>query len=203
MEFREWIGKISDADMHAVEAFLIGDCGEREALSRMIRERSDAPVLCLNERHSLDDTLGLFAAGVDDVVRKPVHVREILARVGRDQPARFRREGPCDGRRAPRLFRRTRARGERRAVSAAAPRAAHSRVSAALPRPARQQDADLQRRLRAFRRERRRKRDRKPYQQASQEAEDTDWDSTRSIPSASSAIASRNKKARLWKPRPA
>src|SRR5208337_4696218 len=60
-EFREWIGKISDADMQAVEAFLIGDCGERQ---------------------SLDDTLGLFAAGVDDVVRKPVHVREILARVG-------------------------------------------------------------------------------------------------------------------------
>ena len=27
-------------------------------------------------------TLGLFAAGVDDVVRKPVHVREIVARVG-------------------------------------------------------------------------------------------------------------------------
>jgi DNA-binding response OmpR family regulator len=68
--------------MNAVEAFLIGDCGERETLSRMIRERSNAPVLCLNERHSLDDTLCLFAAGVDDVVRKPVHVREILARVG-------------------------------------------------------------------------------------------------------------------------
>jgi two-component system, OmpR family, flagellar system response regulator FtcR len=81
-EFRDWIGKTSDADMHAVEAFLIGDCGEREVVSRMIRERSNAPVLCLNERHSLDDTLGLFAAGVDDVVRKPVHVREILARVG-------------------------------------------------------------------------------------------------------------------------
>ena len=80
-EFRDWIGKTSDADVHAVEAFLIGDCVEREALSRMIRERSSAPVLCLNERHSLDDTLGLFAAGVDDVVRKPVHVREILARV--------------------------------------------------------------------------------------------------------------------------
>jgi two-component system, OmpR family, flagellar system response regulator FtcR len=81
-EFREWIGKISDADMHAVEAFLIGDCSEREALSRLIRERSNAPVLCLNERHSLDDTLCLFAAGADDVLRKPVHVREIVARVG-------------------------------------------------------------------------------------------------------------------------
>jgi hypothetical protein len=59
-EFREWIGKTSDADMHAVEAFLIGDCSEREALSRLIRDRSNAPVLCLNERHSLDDTLCLF-----------------------------------------------------------------------------------------------------------------------------------------------
>jgi DNA-binding response OmpR family regulator len=81
-EFREWIGKTSDADMHAVEAFLIGDCNEREALSRLIRERSSAPVLCLNERHSLDDTLCLFAAGADDVLRKPIHVREIVARVG-------------------------------------------------------------------------------------------------------------------------
>jgi hypothetical protein len=62
-EFREWIGKISDSDMHAVEAFVIGDCDEREALSRLIRER-------------------LFAAGADDVLRKPVHVREIVARVG-------------------------------------------------------------------------------------------------------------------------
>ena len=81
-EFREWIGKISDTDMNAVEAFVIGDCNEREALSRLIRERSSAPLLCLNERQSLDDTLGLFAAGADDVLRKPVHVREIVARVG-------------------------------------------------------------------------------------------------------------------------
>jgi DNA-binding response OmpR family regulator len=36
----------------------------------------------MNETHSLEQTLGLFAAGVDDVVRKPVHVREIMARVG-------------------------------------------------------------------------------------------------------------------------
>ena len=41
-EFREWIGKISDSDMNAVEAFVIGDCNEREALSRLIRERSSA-----------------------------------------------------------------------------------------------------------------------------------------------------------------
>ena len=82
MEFSEWISKASENDVQAVEAFLIGDCQGREQFPRMIRERSSAPVLCLKERPSLDDTLGLFAAGVDDVLRKPVHVREILSRVG-------------------------------------------------------------------------------------------------------------------------
>jgi DNA-binding response OmpR family regulator len=82
MEFGEWIAKASETDVQAVEAFLIGDCQGREHFPKLIRERSSAPVLCLKERPSLDDTLGLFAAGVDDVLRKPVHVREILARVG-------------------------------------------------------------------------------------------------------------------------
>ena len=35
----------------------------------------------MNDAKSLEETLDLFAAGVDDVVRKPVHVREILARI--------------------------------------------------------------------------------------------------------------------------
>jgi DNA-binding response OmpR family regulator len=82
VEFGEWLQKASESDVEAVEAFLIGDCQGREQFPKLIRERSKAPVLCLRERPSLDDTLVLFAAGVDDVVRKPVHVREILARVG-------------------------------------------------------------------------------------------------------------------------
>jgi len=82
VEFGDWLSKASQTDVEAVEAFLIGDCQGREHFPRLIRERSRAPVLCLKERPSLDDTLGLFAAGVDDVLRKPVHVREILARVG-------------------------------------------------------------------------------------------------------------------------
>lgn len=81
-EFREWVATVSDADLYAVEAFLLGDCRDREILPKMIRERSRAPVIAMNEAPSLEQTLGLFAAGVDDVVRKPIHVREILARVG-------------------------------------------------------------------------------------------------------------------------
>jgi DNA-binding response OmpR family regulator len=51
-------------------------------LIRLIRGRSPAPIVALNEVSDLQQTLGLYAAGVDDVVRKPVHVREIVARVG-------------------------------------------------------------------------------------------------------------------------
>ena len=81
-EFREWVGSVAEPDLGAIEAFLLGDCKARETYPRMIRERSRAPVIAMNELHSLEETLDLFAAGVDDVVRKPVHVREILARVG-------------------------------------------------------------------------------------------------------------------------
>nr|WP_246206204.1 response regulator transcription factor [Propylenella binzhouense] len=68
--------------MSAVEAFILGDCQDRSAYPKLIRERSRAPVIALNENPSLERTLELFAAGVDDVVRNPVHVRELLARVG-------------------------------------------------------------------------------------------------------------------------
>jgi DNA-binding response OmpR family regulator len=81
-EFREWIKGVAQPDLVAVEAFLLGDCRHRETFPKMIRERSQAPLIAMNESQSLELTLELFVAGVDDVVRKPIHVREILARVG-------------------------------------------------------------------------------------------------------------------------
>src|SRR4029079_11831901 len=76
-----WVKTVSEQDMLAVEAFLLGDCLERNGLPRLIRGRSSAPVIAMNDNKSLDETLDLFAAGVDDVVRKPIHVRELLARI--------------------------------------------------------------------------------------------------------------------------
>ena len=67
-EFREWVGSVAEPDLGAIEAFLLGDCKARETYPRMIRERSRAPVIAMNELHSLEQTLDLFAAGVDDVV---------------------------------------------------------------------------------------------------------------------------------------
>jgi DNA-binding response OmpR family regulator len=81
-DFREWVTTVAETDLSAVEAFLLGDCPDRGSYPRTIRERSRAPVIAINESQSLEQTLELFAAGVDDVVRKPIHVRELLARVG-------------------------------------------------------------------------------------------------------------------------
>lgn len=80
-DFGNWVETVSDPDISAVEAFLLGDCEQRELLPKMIKNRTSAAVIAMNDHKCLDETLELFAAGVDDVVRKPVHVREILARI--------------------------------------------------------------------------------------------------------------------------
>ena len=80
-DFRDWVATAAEHDLAAVEAFLIGNCSDRMSYPRAIRERSRAPIIAINEVHSLEQTLDLFATGFDDVVRKPIHVRELLARV--------------------------------------------------------------------------------------------------------------------------
>ena len=80
-DFGNWVKTVSEPDILAVEAFLLGDCQNRHVYPKLIKGRTSAPVIAMNEAKSLEETLDLFAAGVDDVVRKPVHVREILARI--------------------------------------------------------------------------------------------------------------------------
>lgn len=80
-DFRQWVRSAPEPDINAVEAFLLGDFQDREEVPSKIKSRSTAAVIAMNETKSLTDTLDLFAAGVDDVVRKPIHVREILARI--------------------------------------------------------------------------------------------------------------------------
>lgn len=92
-DFNTWVTSAASPDLDAVEAFILGDCQEREDYPRQIRTRSRAPVIALNENPGLEQTLKIFAAGVDDVVRKPVHVREIMARV---EAIRRRREDSGD-----------------------------------------------------------------------------------------------------------
>ncbi|TKT77497.1 response regulator transcription factor [Aquamicrobium sp. LC103] len=80
-EFQEWVSSAPETDLKAVRAFLIGECAQDMVSPRKIRDRTSAPVIALSDQPSLENTLRLFEAGVDDVVRKPVHIREILARI--------------------------------------------------------------------------------------------------------------------------
>ena len=79
-EFWDWLQSASEADVAAIDAFLLGDCDARRTLPRAMRKRSSAPIIALSGQKMLKNTLELFEAGVDDVVHVPVHLREILAR---------------------------------------------------------------------------------------------------------------------------
>lgn len=77
----DWLSTVAEAELAAVEAFIVGELPQRHELCSLIRSRTKAVLIATMDTLSLDETLKLFAAGADDVVRKPMHVREMLARV--------------------------------------------------------------------------------------------------------------------------
>jgi DNA-binding response OmpR family regulator len=79
-ESSDWVNSAAEAVIAAIEAFLIGQGDLVGDLPRAIRRRSTAPVIAVSDQPSLEATLALFDCGVHDVVRKPVHPWEILAR---------------------------------------------------------------------------------------------------------------------------
>ena len=80
-DFDGWFHSVNGPDLAAVEAFVLGEFSNRELMTRAIKTRSEIPAIALNDTPQLDGILKLFAAGADDVVRKPVHAREIIARI--------------------------------------------------------------------------------------------------------------------------
>ena len=58
-EFESWVSAISEPDMQSVEAFLLGECGNRGALAKLIR-RLDETGLVVSE-------LALRSPSLDEV----------------------------------------------------------------------------------------------------------------------------------------
>jgi two-component system, OmpR family, flagellar system response regulator FtcR len=81
-EFEGWFGSVSQQDLAAVETVIMGMIAERERAIAAVKLRSSVPVIAVNETMGLESMLSLFAIGADDVVRKPVHAREFIARIG-------------------------------------------------------------------------------------------------------------------------
>jgi len=103
-DFEGWVASAADEDVKAINAFLIGECPQSVSLAGIIKRRSTAAVIAMKEQKTLVSTLELFAEGVDDVVSKPCHVREILARIEAiSRRARLDVERRADG--AIRIFR--------------------------------------------------------------------------------------------------
>lgn len=80
-DFSGWVANAADEDVSAIDAVLIGESGMAGGLAAIVKRRSTAAIIAMKEQKSLSATLELFAGGVDDVVSKPCHVREILARI--------------------------------------------------------------------------------------------------------------------------
>jgi DNA-binding response OmpR family regulator len=80
-EMFEWLQAVSKSEYLAIEGVLLGDCEGREFVVQKLRKLGNVPIIALIESSSLDTTLRLFSAGVDDAVRKPVQAREIAARL--------------------------------------------------------------------------------------------------------------------------
>ena len=81
MDFMQWIDSTPESELQNAEAFMIGNCERAEKYSKIIRRHTRAPIIALRDQTSLEFTLALFEAGADDVVKKPVNARELLARV--------------------------------------------------------------------------------------------------------------------------
>lgn len=92
-EFVDWFDSLAEGDLEAIQGVMVGEAEERLGLPSVVRGRSRAPVIALEEHRSLEQTLHMFAAGADDIVRKPVHIREIVARC----TAIWRRINAADG----------------------------------------------------------------------------------------------------------
>ena len=80
-EFQGWFQSLKDCDMSAVDGLVLGDFDQRIELTKVVKRRLPVPTIVLNDTPALDMTLKLFEAGADDVVRKPIHVRELIARI--------------------------------------------------------------------------------------------------------------------------
>jgi DNA-binding response OmpR family regulator len=79
-DFSEWLQSLSDADLGAVQAVILGETEGRLEIPTLVRARARTPIIALKEERGLEETLALFNVGVDDVVKKPAPVRELVAR---------------------------------------------------------------------------------------------------------------------------
>jgi two-component system, OmpR family, flagellar system response regulator FtcR len=82
VEFADWFCSADKKDVAAIETIIIGSFPNRNVVIAEIKLKCQVPVIAVNDQTDLESMINLFSAGADDVVRKPVHAREFVARMG-------------------------------------------------------------------------------------------------------------------------
>jgi two-component system, OmpR family, flagellar system response regulator FtcR len=80
-DFKEWADTSCREDLGCIGAYLVGAHNTKNLTPKYLRQKTDVPIIALVDSGNLESTLSLFETGYDDVLSKPVHVREILARI--------------------------------------------------------------------------------------------------------------------------
>ena len=80
-QFLHWFDTAPKSELDSIEAIILGECSETVQFARLVSMRTEIPLLALVEGTRLETILDIFEAGADDIIRKPVNVREILCRV--------------------------------------------------------------------------------------------------------------------------
>lgn len=77
----DWLVSLSEADRLVIDGIVISSDALSGQRIKEFRAQSDLAMVAVVDRRSLDETLGLFTSGIDDVVSKPVHPLELIARL--------------------------------------------------------------------------------------------------------------------------
>lgn len=80
-DFLNWLACTTHQEMLAIEGILVGEGKDSIKIPAHLNRISQCPVIAVVDTAQLEIALELFGAGFDDVIRKPIQVREILARI--------------------------------------------------------------------------------------------------------------------------
>lgn len=78
----DWLNTSSQSELASLEAVIVGECASSREVLRTVRRKVNVPIVAILDHRSLEQLIVYYQEGVDDVVVKPVHYEELLARLG-------------------------------------------------------------------------------------------------------------------------
>lgn len=78
--FLNWLQSPQCSELESVDCYLLGRTESIPGLIKLLRFHSKTPILALVDSIRIDTVIEYYESGIDDILRKPMHVREIIYR---------------------------------------------------------------------------------------------------------------------------